>query len=465
MKRSLMNRQGCRKALGFLSACLVALGASAIDITTDTTVTGTNIAAYTAADIHIAEGASLTLLDPDMDYTFTGALSGGGNFVCRAASAGERRMTLSGDSPAFSGGFFFTNVAFYVSSPAAIGNARQFTADYDADLDTPMSQCVFDGQGAYDCACDFKVQTTSWPNRGLKLNHVDTELAGAVTWRGGRVFGPGKITGYITSDAWLYASGDVHIAGGASVPSWAKFTNDGSPVWIDSVVTGPIWINQSTVHFGCANALLWAVAFSGAAATLDLNGWDQKILLYPESNVTITSEKPATLTLQAMYENRTLGNLDGAVSLAYHPWESPNRSMTLAGANNTTTGFVQVAYCDCELTLANGVRFVNAATLRVSSEGWPKPRLVVPENATVQCAKSTLEITETGLTTGDARVSVGANGLLVVKNASVTVDGVTRNVAPGDYKAGNGTALGARMLGTGTIRVLSGRGGTAFILR
>jgi len=170
-----MDGGDIRKVFGCVAVGLMGLGASAIDITEDTTVTGADIATYATADINIAAGKTLTLLNPTADTTFSGSLSGSGNFVITADPAVAWIMTIAGNSPDFSGSVYISNLTFAVSSPAALGAAKSFTAQYGSDA--AWKQSRFGGHGTYNCACDLQVRTYHAVDRGLKLQYADTVLA------------------------------------------------------------------------------------------------------------------------------------------------------------------------------------------------------------------------------------------------------------------------------------------------
>ena len=64
-----------------LVAAVAVFSVHAVSITQDTVVTEGDVANYIAADIDIASGATLTFSGLTTRRTFTGKLTGGGNFA------------------------------------------------------------------------------------------------------------------------------------------------------------------------------------------------------------------------------------------------------------------------------------------------------------------------------------------------------------------------------------------------
>ena len=113
------------KAICTLVTGMSVAAASAISITANTTVTEANVADYVSADIDIAAGATLTFSGLTTPRTFTGTLTGGGNFAVVSPSRTDVKMTLNGDATGFTGQFCFTNHAVNVASPAAVGDVAR----------------------------------------------------------------------------------------------------------------------------------------------------------------------------------------------------------------------------------------------------------------------------------------------------------------------------------------------------
>ena len=93
------------KTICTLVASITATAASAISITANTTVTEANVADYVSADIDIAAGATLTFSGLTTPRTFTGTLTGGGNFAVVSPATTAVKMTLAGDATGFTGQF------------------------------------------------------------------------------------------------------------------------------------------------------------------------------------------------------------------------------------------------------------------------------------------------------------------------------------------------------------------------
>ena len=131
------------KAICTLVTGMSVAAASAISITANTTVTEANVADYVAADIDIAAGATLTFSGLTTPRTFTGTLTGGGNFAVVSPATTAVKMTLAGDATGFTGQFCFTNHAVNVSSPAAVGDV--------ARINLKVPQAISTGTDAYQC--------------------------------------------------------------------------------------------------------------------------------------------------------------------------------------------------------------------------------------------------------------------------------------------------------------------------
>jgi len=464
-----MNGGDFRKAFGFVAVGLMGLGASAIDITEDTTVTGADIATYATADINISDGKTLTLSAPDKSYTFTGALSGSGNLVVKAASAGTYRVTLSGNSPDFTGGVYITNLPFTVTAPAALGQAAKFTAKANVN-----ARSYLQGEGEYASAFDVSASSTDSAdvNYGLKLDSAETVISGDVTWRGGFLLGPGKVTGKITHiNTHLWSGDGLHIAGGtvssASNPaSYRIAVSGGRGVWIDAPVNSRLlWYGSGTIHMGCANALNTndrIVYFGGSKtegrAILDLNGYDQNMIFsVAPSYFEVTSKTPATLKVTKTLENTVsqIGYLTGAASLYYVDTEANStQKLQLSGHTHTTTGTITVQHGT--LTILDGAKFKDLEKFVMHRTGTNKPKMAVPAGAKVDCRASFSETYGTYNSNGkwpDLNIGEGA----VVRFTSATyyksATETTAKIAPGDYVKG-GTAFGNMTLsGTGIVRI------------
>ena len=96
------------KSICVFAASMFAAAVGAISITEDTVVTEADVADYVAADIDIAAGATLTFSGLTTARTFTGTLTGGGNFAVVSPARTTVKMTLSGDATGFTGQFCFT---------------------------------------------------------------------------------------------------------------------------------------------------------------------------------------------------------------------------------------------------------------------------------------------------------------------------------------------------------------------
>ena len=181
------------KTICTLVASITATAASAISITANTTVTEANVADYVSADIDIAAGTTLTFSGLTTPRTFTGTLTGGGNFAVVSPATTAVKMTLAGDATGFTGQFCFTNHAVNVSSPAAVGDV--------ARINLKVPQAISTGNDAYQCKFNPEnatyrnfIDASVGANNGV-MPAAGVTFAGPIFWRGGRLYGNAIVTG------------------------------------------------------------------------------------------------------------------------------------------------------------------------------------------------------------------------------------------------------------------------------
>ena len=198
---------------------------------TTVTVEGSDISSWASADIDIGAGATLCFSEPTA-ATFTGAITGSGNFVAKAASESvvPQMLTLSGNASGFTGAFFFSNVFFTASNPQSVGSVAPITS-YTAYTGDTGSKSLFLGPASGDAFVyqnNLDVYTPVKPG-GCSALAVKSRavLNGSVLHRKGLLLGPGKITGPITSSSTgLFVGDDLHIEGTVTfTASGAKLAN------------------------------------------------------------------------------------------------------------------------------------------------------------------------------------------------------------------------------------------------
>lgn len=434
-------------------ACAAAGG---IVVSEDTTVGDAEVAGYAAADIEIAAGATLCFSELSSAQTFSGRLTGEGAFVVESASHRDARITFAGDATAFRGGIFVTNHLVTAQGPDALGSAP-FTLQARAE---GSFYSYFKGPGTYACPLDVTVATRH--PYGLVLEQGVT-VAGAVTWRGGRLCGPGTVAGLFTlaPGATVYGQAGVHFAGGLAECTSGRLNADSGDFWIDAPVgrLANIGITSGTAHFGCVNALDATQYISIGAGyspwgRYDLNGFDQRCGTVDTAptkaegleRTWFTSAAPATLTVADQAADQTFhGNLKGAFSLDYA--SSRARRLVLCGTENDTTGRIAVR----SGAVAAETNAVFAALSGIDLSGTGRFVVRVARRADGAVARYPRFATEgLSLTVADEGVLEVPEGHVFEVNAAV-VDGTPLPV--GTY-TGASDALAGHLAGGGTVVVL-----------
>ncbi|MBO7688380.1 MAG: hypothetical protein J6V72_18505, partial [Kiritimatiellae bacterium] len=343
------------KAICAFVTSMVAAAAGAISITANTVVTEANVADYVAADIDIAAGATLTFSGLTTPRTFTGTLTGGGNFAVVSPARTDVKMTLDGDATGFTGQFCFTNHAVNITSPTAVGDVARINLVVPQlnSTGTDAYQCKFNPENAtYRNFIDANVGA----NNGV-MPAAGVTFAGPIFWRGGRLYGNAIVTGPITNNATtMYCQGGMKLRGGVtSVKNGGNLQADGGNLYIESDVEKINGVHAigHTIFFGKENALAESLyIYFGVSyrhfGKVDLQGWNQRCSritattdLANESSTYVTSADPATLSILNQSDNVTwYGNLNGKASLSYA--SASGKRFTYNGRSGTSTGSITV---------------------------------------------------------------------------------------------------------------------------
>ena len=435
--------------------------ASAISITANTTVTEANVADYVSADIDIAAGATLTFSGLTTPRTFTGTLTGGGNFAVVSPATTAVKMTLNGDATGFTGQFCFTNHAVNVSSPAAVGDV--------ARINLKVPQASSSGNDAYQCKFNPEnatyrnfIDASVGANNGV-MPAAGVTFAGPIFWRGGRLYGNAIVTGPITNNATtMYCQGGMKLRGGVtSTKNGGTLQADGGNLYIESNVEKVYGVHTigNTIFFGKENALAESLyIYFGVSyrhfGKVDLQGWNQRcgrIIattdLANEAATYVTSADPATLSILNQSDNVTwYGNLNGKASLSYA--SASGKRFTYNGRSGTSTGSITV----------------NSGYFRVETNAVHKglSKLVAKGTGTFEFPANTsggnvafASINPSGVSVAfedTGKIDIGSGAVLDVSTA--TVDG--EYVEGGTYTRNDGTSIGEHISGGGTLRVLNG---------
>ena len=333
---------------------------------TTVTVAAADVAAWASADIDIGAGATLCFSEPTADATFTGNITGSGNFVAKFASSSVRPQVfiMQGNATGFTGAFFYTNVYLYAKSPQAVGNAPITIRMGYTGSTSLRSQFYGSAAGqpdyVYQNPLDIYVQINA---SALTVNERAV-LAGNVLHRYGAINGPGKITGNIstTSNA-LFFMNELHVEGSVSseYPDGTKLTNNNGIFYLKGKTEGvttfhaygcykPVYFEGDDL-FGEDVVLQMGVGSGGGTGGLsgriDLNGHSQVFKrVYFTANDSVPGElrniggidntgAPATIT----FANHDVGKwfygcLDGHLSLSV----AGSGLFGCAGPTNTMDG-------------------------------------------------------------------------------------------------------------------------------
>ena len=431
-------------------ACAALVGGMAyggVSITADTTVTDADVASYVGQDIDIAAGATLCFQNLSAPQTFTGRLTGGGRFVVKSAAENvAARIGFSGDATGLAGGIYVTNHLVDVAGPAALGSSG-FTLKMQAN----GQLSYLNGTGAYTCPMDVIVCDTH--PKGLVVGK-DAEIAGALTWRGGRICGPGRVTGPMKVTGHCYGQADIHFAGGLEGGS---LYSDSGEFHLDAPATklASLSVTGGTAHFGCENAVPETTPFGIGAVynpsgRYNLHGHDQRCQSL-SLGATKTERQadtwfgsmdgPAVLTVRNQGSNQNFhGNLKGGLSLDYS--SAGGRRLLLCGKANDTTGGITVR--SGTVAVDSTAVFTALAGIEATGSGTFEVVYANGKNPVVPSKKLTLTLAEEG------KVKIPAGTGFEV-NAAV-VDGV--ELAAGRYTK-DSEGVGAHIVGDGYLAVLA----------
>jgi autotransporter-associated beta strand protein len=395
-----MNRNGlfsldrrCRSVLVALSAVAAVMfaarayafdwpaagGTATIPAGSLVEVTGTDVTTAAACgEIVIESGATLSFTNITANATFAGKISGAGKFSAVNAQGTKKTLTFTGDLSEFTGGMDFQ----YVHATFNTADSGSSTIKFVESNDDKLRE-TFTGGFTYNNPLD----VTVGGNYGVKANTADTVLAGAITMRGGRLTGPGRLTGLLTLAASCYVDGGIVIEGGVEPnASGRAFESDGGVCHLKSqigavssvCVIGP---GGKIIFYGdnlIADSVTWAMGKTWSAShpsgTYDLNGYNQRCktisliksgAMVSESTF-IKSATPATLTiLNQSADVNYNGQVNGAASIDYS--SSGARTFTLSGTNNTTTGALTVR--SGTLAIAAAAKFPNLSAIVSTGSG------------------------------------------------------------------------------------------------
>ena len=221
----------------FVAAASLIACAEQKTVTAGTTVTvgSSEIASWAGADIDIGEGATLCFSEPDSAATFTGRITGSGNFVANASPGGvvPKVFTMDGDAAAFTGGFFFTNVIARIQKPLAVGDIAGITVYSPYDTGASARSYLWGAKGSDGATYVYRnrLDIHVGAHNGMVIDQR-AEAAGDIVHRAGVFNGPGRITGRIeTYSTALYLMDEIHVEGKVVAhASGAKILNNGTVV-------------------------------------------------------------------------------------------------------------------------------------------------------------------------------------------------------------------------------------------
>jgi autotransporter-associated beta strand protein len=465
-----------------------AIGAGAVTVTGSTSVLLLGTFSDTVGTVTVEGGASITGTSGSLSTTSSIDLKGGtvsaiiaGSGAVSASTASA--STLSGANtytgPTSVGVFNTSGTALNVNHASALGATTAGTT-VNGGTGTTENKVVL-GNGI--TVADETLTLEGGPS-GYRAA-LRYASAGSATWDGNIVLASGPT--YIGSDNGggtlvVGLSGEDTITGAASslsfrgggtvtvnsrlyIPAMAINRDDYGTVVINSTnnVCGTLNINQGIIRLGASDALPATLALnigknSGVNnnAVLDLNGKSQTIasladLHYYPSNGTqrIISALPATLIVNNTAANsfgKDGSTIEGGVSLV----KAGTGSLLLTGTN-----------------VNSGAYIVSNGTLTVSATGT-----FGANSAFVSVAGGTLTLSNSVVIADSATLRIADGG-----GAKVNLAGVSETVGyllfgDNEKQAGTYGASGSgatfindeHFLGTGTLNVLHGYGGTMILL-
>ena len=353
---------------------------------TTTVVAAADVASWASADIDIGAGATLWFEEPASEVTFTGKITGLGNFVAKAASESvlPKVFNMNGDASGFTGGFFYTNVIPRIKTPLAVGDVATITVYSPYNTGNGAKSYLWGPSGAMEPDYVYHNALDVWvgSNNGFVIA-ARAVAAGNIVHRKGVFHGPGKITGQIdTYSTALYLTDGLHSEGLIASHSTTKILNSGTTIYFKSTASDattfnafncntPVYLEGDNL-FGESVELQIGSTFSGASKSgrLELDGHSQ---VFRSADFPSTPDEqhtfiggigntgaPATITF--VNQNKAVwfrGCLDGHLSVSI---SGPNQ-LGFVGPTNTIDGTI-----------------TSAGGKVVLGYNWPKIKNVVSRN-------------------------------------------------------------------------------------
>lgn len=448
--------------------------------------------------------AGLVLLEPDARVTITNRLASlklsaelSGTGVLGARDVGyagdaeppQADVTLSGDSRAFAGSFWFTNTTVRVASAHSLGAFCPVTfwgwlSPASPYASTHLPLLIWEaageyrnplflyggGQGTAAAVCEGGV--TNWgpvvywnPNAVVRvmgqgyLGSVLTKGKKGEVVLGGGIRNINPLTGEAGKGA-LDLNGNCAVVGDTPIDVGADggpFSDSGTLRWGAPVTSMRhfsaleltflrAYVDVNAAHFLCQQtAQSWVC---------DLNGFDQQFKgvsardnkAIAEDVHSITSGAPATVTFRGTSAKCGHFTLDGAASLVL---DAPGGAMAWTNAHafvSSTTGGVFAAAGT--LTLRDGLQLPAVSEIGAGKEGSTDAAVLAIATADVRIGPATKSPVVARLD-GVGKVSLPADYALTVWQC--TTNGV--HLRPGAYTK---TSLPDRVAGEGTLVVRRG---------
>ena len=425
---------------------------------TTVTVEGSDMASWIGADIEIGSGATLCFNEPASEGTFTGKITGSGNFVAKAASESTlpKVFNMNGDASGFTGGFFYTNVIPRIKKPLAVGDVATITVYCPYNTGNGAKSYLWGPSSAsepdYVYQNDLDVYVGS--NNGFVIASRAV-AAGNIVHRKGVFHGPGKITGRIdTYSTALYLTDGLHSEGLIASHDTTKILNSGTSLYFKSIASDAATFNafncNTPVHlegdnlFGESVELQIGSTFSGASKSgrLELNGHSQVFKSVdfpstPDEQYTFiggigNTGAPATVTV--VNQNKAVwfrGCLDGHLSVSI---SGPNQ-LGFVGPTNTIDGTI---------TSSGGTV--------VLGHDWPKIKNVVSSDGGFVVFDATANINPKVTVDIDSTSTIKVSTGLSMKVGRLRIDGVDLPV--GKYNKTTPAVSGRfDSFGNGTLEV------------
>ena len=418
------------------------------------TVEGSSIAAWTAADINIGDGATLCFSEPVAEAKFTGKITGSGHFVAKAASESvlPKVFNMNGDASGFSGAFFYTNVIPRIKCPLAVGDVAPITIYLKYNVGEGAKSYLW-GPTASEPDYVYRnyIDLTTGTQKGLVISSRVT-LAGNVLFRTGAMHGPGTLSGEISMRSGYFMN-DLHVDGPVNAAaSNVTICNLGSIFYLKGKTSGISicqMINYSGVPVFEADNLFdenvtlkFGANFTGAGqktGKIDLAGHSQAFKMASWTATPDAEDKPlggicnsggpATVTFARQDPAAWFyGKIDGHTSLCV----SGTKMLGFPVGGNTTDGAI---------ISSNGIVNIGAS--------FPKLRRLVAMDG------GTLQIKSADINPGRVDLEIDSASTVTL-DTDITVRQFLLNgtaLPPNTYTK-NSLLVSGRLLGTGSVKVL-----------